>query len=574
VRRPAVGALIVLIGAALSLTGVSQAASPHSAPPAAEPASVADELLVGYRLGVSETHRSEARSRARAERVDRVAEERGGRAGVELVKVNGIDRAEAARRLRSNPHVAFVEPNWILTHDAEAVAPVANDPMYLDGSLWGMKGDTSIPSNEFGSQADEAWAGGKAGSDASTVYVGIIDEGYQHTHPDLAGNAGKNPGETGFTTAGVNKETDKVDNDGNGYKDDVYGWDFAGNNNSVYDGTLDDHGTHVAGTIGARGDNGIGVAGVHWNVKLISAKFLGIAGGTVANAVKAVDYITNLKVRNGLNVVATNNSWGGGGFSQSLQDAISRANDANIVFVAAAGNSTANNDTTAAYPANYSGANVISVAAIDKTGALASFSNYGATTVDLGAPGVGIWSTVPANSYASYDGTSMATPHVTGAVALYAAQYPRPSVLHQVDSGNPVSVPSIRSALLSPGTIVPTTALAGKTVTGGRLDVSRLISGSLPVPVPTPPPTLPSHPRLVTVTKGTKSLFGTPITVKWTGYLVKVDIYRNGTRIVTNTTNDGLYTQTVGGTGRMTYKVCDTGKTAPSSCAEHFTDVF
>ncbi|MGH9040569.1 MAG: S8 family peptidase [Acidimicrobiia bacterium] len=548
-RRLAAAVVVLLVGAALSPNVASWAAE---TPPPAEPAAVADELVVGYRTGVSETRRSEARSRAKAEPIRRLVEQAGNRRGVELVRVRGIDRAEATRRFRSNPDIAFVEPNWIFIH-----AAVSNDPKYVDGSLWGMKGDTSTPPNPYGSQADEAWAGGQTGS--NTVYVGIIDEGYQYTHPDLKDNVAANPGETGLTAAGKNKATDKVDNDGNGYVDDVYGWDFAGNNSSVYDGTADDHGTHVAGTIGAKGNNGIGVAGVNWDVKLISAKFLGTLGGTLANAVKAVDYITDLKTRHGLNIVATNNSWSGGGFSQALLDAITRAAAANITFVAAAGNSNANNDVTATYPANYNAPNVISVGAIDKNAAKASFSNYGATSVDLAAPGVGIWSTVPNNSYAAYNGTSMAAPHVTGAVALYAA------------SSGVLDVAGVRSAVL--GSALATPTLAGFTVASSRLDISRLISGALPVPPPPPPPPPPPNARSVTVTKGSKGLLGTAVTIRWTGYTVKVDIYRNGSKIVTNTANDGRHTQTVYGSGRMTYKVCDTGKTGASNCAEGFVDL-
>jgi subtilisin family serine protease len=203
---------------------------------------------------------------------------------------------------------------------------------------------------------------------------------------------------------------------------------------------------------------------VCWNVKLMSAKFLGSRGGTTANAISAVDYFTGLKNR-GVNIVATNNSWGGGGFSQGLADAISRANTAGILFIAAAGNSGANNDTTPAYPSGYTSANVIAVAALASNGTLASYSQYGATTVDICAPGSGVWSTVPVSSkgkvspgYASYNGTSMATPHVTGAAALYKARNPG------------ATAAQIKTALL--GSATPTASCAGKVSTGGRLNVS------------------------------------------------------------------------------------------------------
>jgi subtilisin family serine protease len=368
----------------------------------------------------------------------------------DLILVESKLGTEAAiEKLRNMPEIEYAEPNWIYQH-----FDTSNDPYYLDGSLWGMYGSTTTPSNQFGSGAGAAWANGKTG--VSTVYIGIIDEGYMYMHEDLAANAGTNPGEI---------EGNGIDDDGNGYVDDVYGWDFDGNNNTVFDGVDDDHGTHVAGTIGAVGGNSKGVAGVVWNVKLMNAKFLGRRGGTTANAIKSVDYFTDLKTRLGLNIVATNNSWGGGGYSQGLYDAIERANAAGILFIAAAGNSTNDNDAKPSYPASYNNTNIIAVASIDIDGKLSSFSNFGATSVDLGAPGRGIWSTVPSgkgknitSGYASYSGTSMATPHVAGAAALYASHNPG------------ASATQIKASILNSGT--QTSSLAGKTLTGARLNVS------------------------------------------------------------------------------------------------------
>lgn len=415
---------------------------------------VPDELVVQFKPGTPGPAKAAALGRVGGRAVENVvsaAWRTDGKGDLDLVKLPpGLAIAAAVRGLEADPDVEFAEPNWIYQHQA-----TSNDPYYTQGNLWGMYGDGTTPANQYGSQAGEAWADGNIGSTpATTVYVGIIDEGYMYTHEDLAANAGVNPGEV----AG-----NGVDDDGNGYVDDVYGWDFDGNNNTVFDGVIDDHGTHVAGTIGAVGGNGKGVAGVCWNVKLLNAKFLGRRGGTTANAIKAVDYFTDLKKRHGLNVVASNNSWGGGGFSQGLFDAIERANAQGILFVAAAGNSGLNNDTTPHYPASYANANIIAVASITSTGGLSSFSNYGATSVGLGAPGSSIWSTVPVSDrkkvisgYASYSGTSMATPHVTGACALYAAKYPG------------ATAAQIKAAILN--SAFPTPSLTGKCATGGRLD--------------------------------------------------------------------------------------------------------
>jgi subtilisin family serine protease len=410
----------------------------------------ANQLIIKFRDGASTVQRNAVRAGLRAVSQDTLR--RGKRGGdTTLMRLpSGANLQALVRRLSTNPAIEYAEPNWIYTHSA-----TSNDPSYTNGSLWGMYGDATSPANQFGSQAGEAWAAGH--TDCSGVLIGVIDEGIYFNHPDLAANIWTNPYDP----------VDGVDNDGNGYVDDVRGWDFDGNSNNINSGGAgDDHGTHVAGTIGAVGGNGVGVAGVCWSgVKMISGRFLGRRGGTTANAIKAVDYFTDLKTRHGLNIVATNNSWGGGGFSQALQDAIGRANNAGILFVAAAGNSGANNDTTASYPSNYPNANIIAVAALASNGSLASYSQYGATTVDICAPGSAVNSTVPVSSkgsivpgYSSYSGTSMATPHVTGGVALYASARPG------------ASAADIKAAIM--GTAVPTASCNGKVVTNGRLNVS------------------------------------------------------------------------------------------------------
>ena len=429
-----------------------QATSPQAAA-ARAPEFVPGEVIVRFKPGASSASRGETMRAANAQAGEKIVTAamrgRGDNEGITVLRT-AMNVPEAIATLKARADVEYAEPNWIYTTDA-----TSDDPYYTNGSLWGMYGSATTPANQFGIGAGTTW--NLKGADCGSVYIGIIDEGYMYTHPELAANAAKNPREaTG--AAGV-------DDDGNGYVDDVYGWDFAGNNNTVFDGAGDDHGTHVAGTIGAVGGNGAGVAGVCWSVKLMNAKFLGSQGGTTANAVKAVDYFTFLKTQQALNIAATSNSWGGGGFSQALSDAISRANDAGILFVAAAGNSTYNCDVTACFPANYVMPNVISVASITSTGAISSFSNYGATTVDIGAPGSGIWSTVPVSSrksvvpgYASYSGTSMATPHVSGAVALYAARNPG------------ATAAMIKAAIL--GAAIATPSLNGKTVSNGRLNVA------------------------------------------------------------------------------------------------------
>ena len=442
---------------AVGLLAVTLPFAGFAADPEDGPQFVPGELIVQFKNDAPESGRQAAMNRIRGvarEHVLTQAMRRTGHAGV-FVAGTRIAVPDAVRMLNDDPSVEFAEPNWIYQHMA-----VANDPDF-PWNLWEHTPDTIFhpsrdTSNDAACQAEKAWNAGNVGS--QQVYVGVIDEGVQFTHPDLAGNVWTNPYDP----------VDGVDNDGNGYIDDIHGWDFAGNNNSVYDGTSDDHGTHVTGTIAAKGGDGLGIVGMNWNVTYIPAKYLGAFGGTTTNAIKALDYFTNLKVTKGLNIVATNNSWGGGGFSQALLDAITRAAKQDILFIAAAGNGGGdwvgdNNDVVASYPSNYNttaGAGydaVIAVAAHAPNSVLAGFSNYGQTTVDLSAPGDGIQSTVP-NGYAMWSGTSMATPHVTGAAALYAAAHPG------------ASAPEIRAAILN--SVTPATWLTTKTVTGGILDVA------------------------------------------------------------------------------------------------------
>ena len=301
------------------------------------------------------------------------------------------------------------------------------------------EGDTTSISSQSGSEwalaaidAQDAWT---ITAGDSSVVVAVIDTGVDYTHSALAGNIWVNPGEIAGNGA---------DDDQNGFIDDVYGYDFVNNDGNPMDDNS--HGTHVAGIITSVGDYSI-----------MSLKFLNANGsGYLSDAIEAINYATMMRTRYGVNVRVENNSWGGGGFSTAMQNAIQASNNAGILFVAAAGNSGANNDVTPQYPANYTPPNVISVAASAQNDQLASFSCYGATTVDIAAPGVSIYSTIPGNRYASYSGTSMATPYVSGVAALAWSVAPN------------ASVAEVRNAILQGAD--PVAALSGKVATGGRLN--------------------------------------------------------------------------------------------------------
>ena len=337
-----------------------------------------------------------------------------------------VDEALAILARRSDA-IDYVEPIYVV----HAFENIPNDPQY--GALYGMP---QI-------RANLAWDEHTGDQD---FVIAIIDTGLDYNHQDITGNAWTNPGEI---------QGNGQDDDGNGYVDDIHGYDFSNNDSDPYDDNS--HGTHCGGTIGGQGNNGVGVVGVNWNCRLVGVKFLSGGGsGSTEGAIASVQYCAANQFK------VSNNSWGGGGFSQSLYDGIQNAGDQfGHVFVAAAGNSGSNG---ASYPAAYDCTNIISVAASDSNENRASFSQYHAIEVDLAAPGVDVVSSVPGNGYDSYSGTSMATPHVAGGVGLVYSVMGESSAEEIID------------LILS--TVRPVSAWNGLTATGGILDVNAALEGS------------------------------------------------------------------------------------------------
>ncbi|MCL4741625.1 MAG: S8 family serine peptidase [Phycisphaerales bacterium] len=351
-----------------------------------------------------------------------------------------VDRAIDA--LRASPWVEYAEPDYV----QRTTATTPNDTYF--GLQWGLhntgqdiRGVLGVPDADI--DMPEAW---DITTGQSGFVVAVIDTGTQWSHPDLDANIWSNPGEI----AG-----NGIDDDGNGYVDDIRGWDFYSDDNNPDDG--DGHGTHTAGTVGAEGNNGIGVAGVNWQCRIMPLRFIGPFGGSTADAIAALDYAAAKGVK------VSNNSWGGGGYSSSMYNAINASKSVGHVFVAAAGNAGTNNDSSPFYPASYNLDNIVSVAATDNRDALAGFSNYGATSVDLGAPGVDIASTYSGNSYAWSSGTSMAAPHVAGVVALVYQQNPG------------FTYSQVIGRVLS--TARPVSALANRCATGGVLNAFAALAG-------------------------------------------------------------------------------------------------
>ena len=356
---------------------------------------------------------------------------------------------EAVELYEASPQVEYAEPDYEVTLAQSALAP--NDPGF--SNMYGLNnaGQTGgTPDADI--DAPEAWS---ATTGKPDTVVAVIDTGVDIYHPDLNDNIWTNPDEI----AG-----NGIDDDANRYVDDVHGWDFANDDASVFDSAADDkHGTHVAGTIAAEGDNGMGVAGVTWQAKIMPLKFISPGKGYVSDAAEALRYAVDEGAK------ISNHSYGyydycGGCFSKTLRDAVDYAAGKDHLVVAAAMNGGSDwvgddNDQNPVYPAGHEGANVISVAASDQRDALTSFSNYGATSVDLAAPGQSIYSTYPNNTYGNGTGTSMATPHVTGVAALVEAQNP------DLDTAG------IKNRILE--SVDKKASLEGKTVSGGRLNAGR-----------------------------------------------------------------------------------------------------
>ncbi len=364
------------------------------------------------------------------------------------------DYNKAVSLLGNSSEIAYVEPNFIYTipahvdyNDQQFNRRFTNPTDEFFDKLWGIynQENAGIDVNAL-----EAW---KLTMGSEKIKIAVIDTGVDYTHPDLKDNMWKNEKEI---------PDNGIDDDGNGYVDDIYGYDFANTDSDPIDDHS--HGTHCAGTIGGV-HNKIGVAGVMRDVSIMAIKFLTAGGsGSSKGAIQSIDYATKM----GAHVMS--NSWGGGGKSTAMLEAIEAANKQGIIFVAAAGNSKTDNDSKPHYPSNYESSNVISVAAIDIAGKPASFTNYGKTTVHVAAPGVNILSTVTKGGYKSYSGTSMATPHVSGVVGLI------------LSARGLRAAPSMKELLIE--TSKKGDAVKDITVSGGIVDAAAAIKGQKSIPFP------------------------------------------------------------------------------------------
>jgi subtilisin family serine protease len=349
--------------------------------------------------------------------------------------------------LKRHPMVHYAEPDqWVSAWGTTPSQGEPNDPHFV--KLWGLE-NTKFPGIDV--QAKKAW---KLTTGSKKVIVAVIDTGVSAL-ADLKNNLWVNEAEKNGKKG--------VDDDGNGFVDDIHGYDFVNNDGDPSDDHS--HGSHCAGTIGAEGNNGTDITGVAWKVQIMALKFLSRSGsGSLSNAIRSIDYAAQM----GAHIMS--NSWGGGGFSNALKESIEKANKKNILFVAAAGNAASDNDKRPAYPASYKVDNVVSVAALQMDGKLASFSNYGKTSVHIAAPGKDILSTTP-KGLKSFSGTSMATPHVSGVAALIMSH---PGVI--VRGRNVVEPKKIKDLLMRSGTQLD--KLQGKVASGATVNAFKALSGT------------------------------------------------------------------------------------------------
>ncbi len=435
---------------------LAQPAAPGRDPVEARPAKAAEDRIILRLKPGKDLKGLHNQLGGKARKLMRKA--RQNQADLEVVEIPRGQRDKVLEAYRKSGLVEYAEPDYILEALVEP-----NDFRFWDGSMWHLK-NTGIYGGTVGADID-ATVGWDIRKTASDVIVAVVDTGVRYTHEDLAPNMWVNPGESGLDANGLNKRTNGIDDDGNGYVDDVHGINVL-----THTGNPDDdfgHGTHVAAIIGAATNNSVGVSGVAWQVQLMALKFLNYSGhGTISGAVECLDYARAKGAR------IINASWGSSGFtSQALRDAVTNLNIEGILFVAAAGNNNGNNDVSPLYPATYEYDNVVSVAATTRTDNKANFSNWGPTTVDLAAPGAPIFSAWKGSNsdYRYMDGTSMAAPQVAGAAALIWSL--NPALTHQ----------EVIQRIIT--TTDPLPDFAGKTVSGGRLNIAAALAAT-----GTPPP--------------------------------------------------------------------------------------